>query len=406
MQLGRLSGMERDKIEEEYQALVVKIEDLRSILADESKVLEIIKNDLTDIKNKYGDERRTEISMVTTEIDIDDLIDEEDIVVTVTHKGYTKRLPVDTYKSQRRGGRGISGLTTREEDFVEHLFTTTTHHTLLFFTTHGVVYKLKGYQIPEASRQAKGTAIVNLLPLENDEKISAMIPIKDFEDGKYLTFITKNGIIKKTNVMDYSKIVTADFVRLTLTKTMNLSELNLQTILKILLLLHMTVMQSALTKLRYVQQAVQQEVLWVSAFTTATMLSVRLLHCPTASFLLSQKAVTARKHRLTSIVFSQEAVKVFSLIVLPRKQANLPWYETVTDNDDIILITSDGVIIRMHTDEISSYSRQTQGVRVMRLDDGVSVVSIAEQNVKKKLMKKQKILKKLLLMIISRNSNC
>ncbi len=144
--------------------------------------------------------------MVTTEIDIDDLIDEEDIVVTVTHKGYTKRLPVDTYKSQRRGGRGISGLTTREEDFVEHLFTTTTHHTLLFFTTRGVVYKLKGYQIPEASRQAKGTAIVNLLPLENDEKISAMIPIKDFEDGKYLTFITKNGIVKKTNVMDYSKI--------------------------------------------------------------------------------------------------------------------------------------------------------------------------------------------------------
>ena len=377
MQLGRLSGMERDKIEEEYQALVIKIEDLRSILADESKVLEIIKNDLTDIKNKYGDERRTEISMVTTEIDIDDLIDEEDIVVTVTHKGYTKRLPVDTYKSQRRGGRGISGLTTREEDFVEHLFTTTTHHTLLFFTTRGVVYKLKGYQIPEASRQAKGTAIVNLLPLENDEKISAMIPLRTSRTANTLHSSPKTVLSKRQTLWITQKSVTADFVRLTLTKTMNLSELNLQTILKILLLLHMTVMQSALTKLRYVQQAVQQEVLWVSAFTTATMLSVRLLHCPTASFLLSQKTVTARKHRLTSIVAQSRGGKGIFTYRITEKTGKLAGMKTVTDNDDIILITSDGVIIRMHTDEISSYSRQTQGVRVMRLDDGVSVMSIA-----------------------------
>lgn len=206
MQLGRLSGMERDKIEEEYAEVCAKIADYRDILANEGRVLEIVKNDLVEIKNKYGDERRTEISMVTTEIDIDDLIDEEDIVVTLTHSGYTKRLPVDTYKSQHRGGRGISGMSTREEDFVEHLFTTTTHHTLLFFTSKGNVYKLRGYQIPEASRQAKGMAIVNLLPIESGEKVTAMIPIKDFEDGKYLTFITRNGIIKKTNVMDYSRI--------------------------------------------------------------------------------------------------------------------------------------------------------------------------------------------------------
>ena len=320
MQLGRLSGMERDKIEEEYQALVVKIEDLRSILADESKVLEIIKNDLTDIKNKYGDERRTEISMVTTEIDIDDLIDEEDIVVTVTHKGYTKRLPVDTYKSQRRGGRGISGLTTREEDFVEHLFTTTTHHTLLFFTTHGVVYKLKGYQIPEASRQAKGTAIVNLLPLENDEKISAMIPIKDFEDGKYLTFITKNGIVKKTNVMDYSKIRNGGLRAIDLDENDELIRVKLtDNTQDIIIATHDGY------AIRFNETEVRS-----TGRTTRGVMGIRLHdgdYVIGASVALPDSqllTVTARKHRLTSIVFSQEAVKVFLLIVLPRKQANLP----------------------------------------------------------------------------------
>ena len=170
MQLGRLSGMERDKIEEEYQALVVKIEDLRSILADESKVLEIIKNDLTDIKNKYGDERRTEIRHAEGEIDMRDLIEDEEIAITLTHFGYIKRLPADTYKSQKRGGRGISALTTREEDFDKHLVSTTTHSKLLFFTNKGRVFRLNAYEIPEGKRQAKGTAIVNLLQLGPNEK--------------------------------------------------------------------------------------------------------------------------------------------------------------------------------------------------------------------------------------------
>ena len=344
MQLGRLSGMERDKIEEEYQALVVKIEDLRSILADESKVLEIIKNDLTDIKNKYGDERRTEISMVTTEIDIDDLIDEEDIVVTVTHKGYTKRLPVDTYKSQRRGGRGISGLTTREEDFVEHLFTTTTHHTLLFFTTRGVVYKLKGYQIPEASRQAKGTAIVNLLPLENDEKISAMIPIKDFEDGKYLTFIIR---VKLTDNTQDIIIATHDGYAI-----------------------------------RFNETEVRS-----TGRTTRGVMGIRLhdgdyvigasVALPDSQLLTVTENGYGKKTPLDEYRIQSRGGKGIFTYRITEKTGKLAGMKTVTDNDDIILITSDGVIIRMHTDEISSYSRQTQGVRVMRLDDGVSVMSIA-----------------------------
>ena len=178
MPLGRLSGLERSKIEEDYAETMKKIEEFREILSDESLVLKIVKEDLIKIRDKYGDERRTEISMIGMDIDEEDLIDEEQIVVTVTHNGYTKRVPVDTYKSQHRGGRGISGMTTREEDFVEQLFTTSTHDTLLFFSTRGMVYRLKGYQIPEAGRQAKGTAIVNLLPLESGEKITAMIPVR------------------------------------------------------------------------------------------------------------------------------------------------------------------------------------------------------------------------------------
>ena len=377
MQLGRLSGMERDKIEEEYQALVVKIEDLRSILADESKVLEIIKNDLTDIKNKYGDERRTEISMVTTEIDIDDLIDEEDIVVTVTHKGYTKRLPVDTYKSQRRGGRGISGLTTREEDFVEHLFTTTTHHTLLFFTTHGVVYKLKGYQIPEASRQAKGTAIVNLLPLENDEKISAMIPIKDFEDGKYLTFITKNGIVKKTNVMDYSKIRNGGLRAIDLDENDELIRVKLtDNTQDIIIATHDGY------AIRFNETEVRS-----TGRTTRGVMGIRLhdgdyvigasVALPDSQLLTVTENGYGKKTPLDEYRIQSRGGKGIFTYRITEKTGKLAGIKSVTDNDDIILITSDGVIIRMHTDEISSYRRQTQGVRVMRLDDGVSVMSIA-----------------------------
>ena len=187
MQLGRLSGLEREKVENEFEQLSAKIADFNDILANEYRVLEIVKTDLTNIKAKYGDDRKTEIAMVANDIDIEDLIDEEDVVITLTHNGYTKRVPVTTYKSQHRGGRGISGMTTREEDFVEQLFTTSTHDTILFFTTRGIVYRLKGYEIPEAGRQARGTAIVNLLPLESGEKITAMMPIREFSEGLYLT---------------------------------------------------------------------------------------------------------------------------------------------------------------------------------------------------------------------------
>lgn len=377
MQLGRLSGMERDKIEEEYAEVMAKIADYKDILENESRVLGMVKEDLIKIRDKYGDERRTEISMVTNEIDIDDLIDEEDIVVTMTHNGYTKRQPVDTYKSQRRGGRGISGMTTREEDFVEHLFTTTTHHNLLFFTTKGIVYKLKGYQIPEAGRQAKGMAIVNLLPIETDEKVTAMIAIKDFEEGKYLTFITRNGVVKKTPVMDYSKIRSGglrainideddELIRVKLTD--NEQDLILGTHDGYAIRFGVSQVRQTGRTTRGVKGIDLRNGDYVIGASTAL---------PETQLLTVTENGYGKKTPLDEYRIQSRGGKGIFTYKITDKTGKLAGMKTVTDEDDIILITSDGVIIRMHTDEISSYSRQTQGVRVMKLADGVNVVSIA-----------------------------
>lgn len=203
MRLARLQGLEREKLESEYKELEARISYYREVLASEAMVLDIIKTELIQMRDKYGDGRRTTIENVMDDIDIEDLIEEEESVITLTHFGYVKRMPVDTYKNQHRGGRGISGLQTREEDFVENLFVASTHAHILFFTNKGRMYRLKGYKIPEAGRQAKGTAIVNLLPIDADEKISAVIPVREFCEGRFLTMCTKRGIIKKTSLMEY-----------------------------------------------------------------------------------------------------------------------------------------------------------------------------------------------------------
>jgi len=203
MRLKTLSGLQREKIEEEYNQLMELIAHLRDILNSERLVFDIIKEELLEIKDKFGDERKTKIVAAEGEIDIDDLIKEEQTVVAFTHFGYIKRMPIDTYKSQRRGGKGITGIATREEDFVKQIFTASTHDTILFFTNKGKLYHLRGYEIPEAGRTAKGTAIVNLLSLDAGEKVSAVIPIQNFAEGKYLLMATKNGLIKKTALKEY-----------------------------------------------------------------------------------------------------------------------------------------------------------------------------------------------------------
>ena len=203
MRLKTLSGLQREKIEEEYQELMKLIEYLKAVLESEKMVFDIIKEELLEIKEKYGDERRTKIIASADEFNEEDLVKEEQTVIALTHFGYIKRMPIDTYKSQKRGGKGITGITTREEDFVKEIFTASTHDIIMFFSNKGKLYRLRGYEIPEAGRTARGTAIVNLLSLDPGEKISAIIPIQNFADGKYLLMATKNGIIKKTALTEY-----------------------------------------------------------------------------------------------------------------------------------------------------------------------------------------------------------
>ncbi|MBQ1510677.1 MAG: DNA gyrase subunit A, partial [Selenomonadaceae bacterium] len=206
LRLQRLTGLEREKIEEEYEATLKAIEEYKAILADENRILGIIKEELTAVKEKYGDERRTRITIDDSSLAVEDLIAEEDVVITITHNNYIKRMPLTAYRNQKRGGRGVTGMGTKEEDFVENLLITTTHHTILFFTSRGRVFYLKAYEIAEASRQAKGTAIINLLQLGKDEKITAVIQVKEFNPERFLFMATKKGIVKKTGFLEFSSM--------------------------------------------------------------------------------------------------------------------------------------------------------------------------------------------------------
>lgn len=377
MQLGRLSGMERDKIENEYAELTAKIAEYEAILADESKILQIVREDLTAIKNKYGDSRRTEISMAALDFEDEDLIEEEECVVTVTRNGYVKRMPVDTYKSQRRGGRGITGITTREEDVVEHLFTTSTHNNILFFTTRGIVYRLKGYQLPEATRQAKGTAIVNLLPLEQDEKITAMIPVPVFEKGYYMTFVTKNGLVKKTDIMDYSRIRQVGLRAIELVEGDELISVNLTDgTSDIMLSTHNGL------AIRFNESDVR-----AMGRTTRGVRGIRLAEgdsvvgavilSPDRTLLMVTENGYGKKTEPDEYRSQSRGGKGIFTYKITEKTGKLAGMVGVSDNTDIMLITSEGVVIRMNTEEISTLGRQTQGVRLMKLGENVKVVGMA-----------------------------
>ena len=377
MQLGRLSGLEREKIESEYEGILEKIGEYEAILADESKVCEVIKEDLITLKNKYGDPRRTEIAMDYSDLDDEDLIEEEECIITLTHNGYTKRMPVDTYRSQNRGGRGITGVTTREEDFVEHIFTSSTHDNILFFTTKGTVYRLKGYQIPESSRTAKGMAIVNLLPLASDEKISAMIPIREFNNGEYLTFVTKLGLIKRTDIMDYSRIRQNGLRAIELVEGDELISVNL------------TDGEREILIATHNGLAIKFKETDARAMGRTTR-GVKAMELRDGDYIIS--AVVAKEgHEVLAITeggfgkrtefeeyrLQSRGGKGIFTYKITDKTGKLAGVVSASDEDDVMLITSEGVVIRLHVDEISKFGRQTQGVRLVKMKDGVSVVSIA-----------------------------
>jgi len=377
MRLGRLTALEREKLEKEYQELLEKIKYYKDVLANEFMVLNIVKDELNEIKEKYGDERKTKIVPDESDIDIEDLIDDEETVVTLTHFGYIKRLPADTYKSQKRGGKGITGLSTREEDFVENLFVTRTHDYILFFTSKGKVYRLKAYQIPEAGRQAKGTAIVNLLELDQDEKITTVIPISEYKEGLYLFLSTKKGIVKKTDLMDYDNIRKGGLIAVSLRENDELIDVQLTDGTKDILLvtrngLSIRFNEQDARPLGRVSQGVRgikleddDEVIGMSAYIENT------------SLLVVTENGFGKRTELDEYKVQFRGGKGILTYRVTDRTGKLVGMKLVCDDDDVMLISSDGTIIRIKVRDISVLGRATQGVTLMRMDEGVKVMAVA-----------------------------
>ena len=373
-QLQRLSG---EKIEAEYNELTEKTKEYKELLENEQKLLEKIKEELKEVADKYGDDRRTGIEAAVDDVDYEDLIEVEDDVITLTHFGYIKRLPASTYKSQHRGGRGIAGLSTRDEDFVEAIHIASTHDYLLFFTNKGKMYKIKVYQIAEAGRNAKGTAIVNILPIEKDEKVTAMIPLKEFEEGKYLTMITRQGFVKKTPLTDYDTNRKGGLIAIGLRENDELIKVNLTDGTNNIILGTKNGMC-----IRFNETDVRPMGRGASGVTGIKLKGDDFVVdgnvCADDSVLL---AVTengfGKKTDISEFKVQIRGGRGVTGYKISDKTGLMAGYTIVSEGDDVMLITSEGIVIRMSTDEISKFGRVTMGVRVMRLEDNVSVVSIA-----------------------------
>ena len=378
MRLKTLSGLQREKIEEEYNELMKLIEHLRAILGSEKLVFDIIKEELTTIKEKYGDERKTKIVSAEGEFDIEDLIKEEQTVVALTHFGYIKRMPADTYKSQKRGGKGITGISTREEDFVKQIFTASTHDTILFFSNKGKLYKLKGYEIPEGGRTAKGTAIVNLLRLDNGEKISAVIPISNFADGKYLLMATKNGLIKKTALTEYNSAKKTGLLAITLKEDDELIDVRLTDGEDNVVLVTKKGLSITFDEkdVRPVGRSAQG-VIGIRLDNDDDVIGMEsIISGSKATLLAITENGFGKRTELDEYRGQNRGGRGVITYKVTPKTGNIVGIRIANGNEDVMLITDKGTIIRLKVEEISVLGRATQGVTLMRTNDGGKVVSI------------------------------
>ena len=377
MRLGQLQKLNGEKIEAEYQELLEKCKEYRELLENHDKLMEQIKTELIEIRDKYGDERLTKLESSIEFIDDEDLIEEEQCVITMTHFGYVKRIPADTYKVQHRGGRGISGLSTREEDFVENIFTCSSHDFILFFTNKGRMYKIKGYRIPESGRQAKGTAIVNLLSLEEGEKVTATIPVSEFSDEKYLSMITKQGFVKKTRLDEYDTNRKGGIIAIGIREDDEL--------IKVCITEENDNIILATKKgmcIKFAQSDVRPMGRGASGVTGIKLKDGDIVVggsvCDDECSILSvSENGYGKKTDIKEFKCQNRAGKGVTGYNITEKTGEIAGMVIVKEGDDLMTITSDGVIIRMSTDEISTFGRVTQGVRVMKIAEGVKVVAIA-----------------------------
>jgi DNA gyrase, A subunit len=380
MRLQRLTGLERDKIDQEYNELMKSIAYLREILEKEDLVLSIIKEELTEIKNKYGDERRTEIQINNDEINIEDLIQEQEVVITLTHAGYIKRIAADTYSAQKRGGKGIQAMATKEDDFVEHMFITSTHNNILFFTNRGRVHKLKGYEIPDAGRTAKGTNLINLIPIETDEKIQAVITVKEFDENNYFIMGTKKGLIKKTQMSQYASI-----------RKNGLNAINLKDGDE-LIGVRMTTGESEIiifTRNGYAIRFKETDVRPMGRTATGVRaitlrdgditVSMDIVAEDQDVLVISENGFGKRTH-ISEYTAHRRGGKGIITYKITEKTGAIAGARVVKDGDEMMLINSSNVAIRLNVSGISTTSRNAMGVTLMRTEDEQKVVAIAKIN--------------------------
>ena len=377
LRLHRLTGLEREKIDKDYFDTMQLIEYLESVLADEHKVFGIIREDLLEMKKRFGDKRRTQIIGEVQDLSREDLIAEEDIVITITHSGYVKRQPIDTYRAQKRGGRGIQGAGTKEEDFVEHLFTATTHHQVFFFTTRGRVFVIKGYELPEAGRTARGTAIINLLSLQPEEKITAVIPIREITEGFYLFMGTKNGIVKKTDLMEFETVRKNGLIAIVLDDNdeligVKLTDGNQQIILGtrdgMAINFSEQDVRSMGRSARGVKGINLQEMDFIVGMDTMTHNGQVLV----VSELGFGKRTAVDQYRMQS-----RGGKGLINLKVTEKTGAVVGLRVVRPEQDLLLINNDGIIIRMDVGQIRVIGRNTQGVALMRTEENQRIVALA-----------------------------
>lgn len=378
MQLKRLQGLEHEKIDEEYNNLMALIKELNEILADENKLYDVIKNELLDIRNKYGDDRRTQIVQNPGEIDIEDLIEEEASVIAMTSLNYIKRTPLDTYKSQNRGGRGIMGMQTRDEDDVTRLFVCSTHDYLLFFTNFGRVYRIKGYQVPEAGRTARGLAIVNLLSISQGEKITAVVPVRNFEEDKYLVMITRSGVIKKTDMSAFANIRKAGLTAVNLREDDELIAAFLTDGSKNIFVATRNGMGIKFNESNV--RPMGRTATGVKAITLGDgdyVVSSDIVEDGDKLLNVTENGYGKRSDE-SAFNVQYRGGKGVKIHQITEKTGLLSGVIKVGDNEELMIVTSEGVIIRLRGKEISTFGRISQGVKLINLGAGVSVAGVAK----------------------------
>jgi len=380
MRLRALTGLEREKLENEYRELMERIAELKAILADEHKLLGVIKEEILIIATKYGDDRRTSIGLDEDDPTIEDLIKKENTVITMTKLGYIKRMTVDNFKAQHRGGKGIKGIQTIEDDFIEHLFMTTTHHYLMFFTNSGKVYRMKAYEIPESSRTSRGTGIVNLLQLNPGERITAAIALKEYEDDKYLFMATKNGIVKKTALKEYANVRKTGLAAITLKDgdeliqvkiTDNTKNIFMVTKLGMCICFHETDVRST--------GRTSQGVIGMNLSDGDEVIGMQMDSQGTDLLIVSEKGM-GKRTSMEEFTPQRRGGKGVKCYKINAKTGNVVGMKAVNDENQIMIISTEGIVIRMECAEISQLGRITSGVKLIRLDEAndITVASIAK----------------------------